>query len=84
MYTPVSGATVNLYRCQGSTPLYVTQVTTDVNGTYLFGSLSQNWYYVVVSLTGPLSGKVPSSGTNNPTNLIEVGGGATGVDLAFE
>ncbi|MEP7216371.1 MAG: carboxypeptidase regulatory-like domain-containing protein [Anaerolineaceae bacterium] len=82
--TGVSGATVNLYRCQGTTAVYVTQLTTNSNGEYSFGSLSQNWYYVVASLTGPLSGKSPATGTINPSSLIGVGTGAQGLSLAFE
>lgn len=80
----VSGATVKLYRCQGTSAVYVTQTTSTSTGAYSFGSLSQNWYYVEVALTGPLAGKSPTSGTNNPSSLIEVGEGVLGLSLAFE
>lgn len=80
----VSGATVKLYRCEGTSAEYVAQTTTGSMGTYSFGSLSENWYFVEVALTGPLSGKSPVSGTVNPSSLIEVGEGATGLNFAFE
>lgn len=80
----VSGATVNLYRCQGTSAVYVTQTTSTSTGAYSFGSLIQNWYYVEVALTGPLAGKSPSSGTSNPSSLIEVGEGILGLSFAFE
>ncbi len=80
----VSGATVKLYRCQGTSAVYVTQTTSTSTGTYNFGSLIQNWYYVEVSLTGPLAGKSPASGTSNPSSLIEVGEGILGLSFAFE
>lgn len=82
--TGVSGATVKLYRCQGTSADYVTQTTSNSTGAYSFGSLSQNWYYVEVALTGPLAGKSPASGTSNPSSLIDVGPGASGLNLAFE
>lgn len=82
--TGVSGATVNLYRCSGTSAVYVTQTTSNSNGAYSFASLSQNWYFVEVSLTGPLAGKSPASGTMNPSSLIEVWQGVVGLDLAFE
>lgn len=80
----VSGATVKLYRCQGTSAVYVTQTTSTSTGAYSFGSLSENWYYVEVALTGPLTGKSPASGTSNPSSLIEVGEGILGLSLAFE
>lgn len=82
--TGVSGATVKLYRCQGTSAVYVTQTTSASTGVYSFGSLSQNWYYVEVALTGPLAGKSPRAGTSNPTSLIEVGEGILALNLAFE
>lgn len=82
--TGVSGATVNLYRCQGTSSVYVAQTTSASTGAYVFGSLSQNWYYVEALLTGPLSGMTPASGTSNPTNLIEVWQGVSGLNLSFE
>lgn len=83
-YTGVSGVTVQLYRCQGQSAVYVAQTTTPSSGAYSFGNLSQNWYFVEVALTGPLAGKSPASGTSNPTSLIEVGSGVLGLSLAFE
>jgi len=80
----VSGATVKLYRCQGTSAVYVNQTTSASTGAYSFGSLSQNWYYVEVALTGPLAGKSPASGTSNPSSLIEVWQGVAGLNLAFE
>ncbi len=82
--TGVSGATVKLYRCQGSVAIYVTQTTSSSSGAYGFGGLTQNWYYVEAALTGPLAGKSPASGTSNPSDLIEVGQGVSGLTMAFE
>jgi len=81
----ISGATVRLYVCDGSTPSLVTSTTTTSGGVYGFLDLSgPAWYYVQAVITGPLAGMTPAGGTSNPTGLIEVGKGATGVDLTFE
>ena len=81
----VENATVTLYRCDGSTAVSVATDSTDASGSYLFTGLTgSKWYYVEVSLAGPLAGKSPAAGTSNPSDLIEVGAGATGVDFDFE
>ncbi len=81
----ISGATVRLYVCDGSTPSLVASTTTTSGGLYGFPDLSgPAWYFVQAVITGPLAGKTPSQGTSNPTDLIDVGPGATGVDLTFE
>lgn len=82
---PIQGATISLYRCSGTTAVYVTSDTTDSNGNYDFTGLTpQRWYFVQAVMTGPLSGKTPSGGTQNPTNLIGLGPSATNVDFAFQ
>lgn len=81
----ISGATVRLYVCDGSTPSLVASTTTTSGGVYGFPDLDgPAWYFVQAVITGPLAGKTPSAGTSNPTDLIDVGAGATGVDLTFE
>jgi len=81
----ISGATVRLYVCDGSTPSLVASTTTGTGGVYGFLDLSgPAWYFVQAVISGPLAGKSPSVGTSNPTDLIDVGAGATGVDLTFE
>lgn len=81
----ISGATVRLYVCDGSTPSLVASTTTTSGGVYGFPDLDgPAWYFVQAVITGPLAGKTPSEGTSNPTDLIDVGTGATGVDLTFE
>lgn len=81
----ISGATVRLYVCDGSTPSLVASTTTTTGGVYGFLDLSgPAWYYVQAVITGPLTGKSPTGVTNNPTSLIDVGPGATGVDFTFE
>lgn len=81
----ISGATVRLYRCDGSTPSLVASTTTTTGGVYGFLDLGgPDWYYVQAVITGPLTGKTPAAGSSNPTSLIDVGPGATGVDLTFE
>ena len=81
----VSGATITLYRCDGTTAVSVGTDTTDSNGEYLFDGLTdERWHYVEASLTGPLSGKSPSAGTDNPSLLVSVGEGDPNVDLDFE
>jgi len=80
----VSGATVYLYRCADSTPVLDDTEVTGSSGHYAFASLIQAWYFVEVSMTGPLTGKVPSQGTENPSPLIEVGEGDPDLDFAFQ
>ena len=83
--TVVSGATIDLYRCDGTTAVSAGSDTTDSNGDYLFDSLTEDkWYYVEASLTGPLAGKSPATGTDNPSSLIGVGEGDPNVDMDFE
>ncbi len=83
--SPISGATVRLYVCTGSTPELVAATTTDMDGVYVFADLSgPAWYYVQAVLIGPLSGMSSAVGTSNPTALIDVGQGASAVDLAFQ
>lgn len=83
--TGVWGATVRLYRCNGTTPAQVTSMSTDSYGNFSFPGLTgPKWYYIAVDLSGPLAGMQPASGTANPTSLIDVGAGASGVTLSFE
>ena len=81
----VSGATVRLYRCDSLNATLVATQTTGSGGTFSFSSLTgPKWYYIAVDESGPLAGKTPASGTNNPTDAIEVGAGDTGLSLNFE
>lgn len=83
--TPIVGVTVRLYVCDGATPAFVASAATSGDGAYAFADLNgPAWYYVQAVLTGPLSGMTPAAGTSNPTTLIDVGAGASGVDLAFQ
>jgi hypothetical protein len=81
---PISGATMQLYRCDLGVGSYVTSVVTNSSGHYEFGSLAQAYYYVEAAMTGPLSGKSPASGTSNPSAAIANGDGDLGVDLSFQ
>lgn len=81
----IEGATMKLYRCYSATPVYLTSDTTDSSGQYAFTSLTpQRYYYVEAALTGPLSGKAPAEGTENPTDPIAIGSSHTDVDFSFE
>lgn len=83
--TPVSGATVRLYRCDSGSSTLVSTTTTSSQGEYSFTSLSgPKWYYVEVLMTGPLSGMQPASGTNNPSLPVDVGPGDSELDFDFE
>jgi len=81
----IAGATVRLYVCDGSTPVLEASSLTLTDGSYAFLDLDgPAWYFVQAVLTGPLAGMTPATGTTNPTNVIDVGAGASGLDLAFE
>lgn len=81
----VSGATVTVYVCDDSTPSLAGTTTTDNSGEFTFASLGgPDWYYVEVSLTGPLSGMQPASGTPNPSDLIDIGPGDESLYFEFE
>lgn len=80
----IEGATVRLYRCDDLTVTLVTSTTTNGQGAYGFTGLAgPKWYFVQAMLTGPLKNMTPSQGTANPSALIDVGVGATGVVLSF-
>jgi hypothetical protein len=81
---PISGATMNLYKCVLGSGSLVDSTSTDAYGDYEFGSLVWAYYYVEASLTGPLYGMTPASGYANPTAVIGVGDGDPNVDLAFQ
>ena len=81
----VSGATVKVYRCEGGAASLAGSTTTDGAGAFGFASLGgPDWYYVEVSLSGPLSGMQPASGTANPSAPIDIGPGETGLVFGFE
>ncbi|MEO8082654.1 MAG: SdrD B-like domain-containing protein [Ardenticatenales bacterium] len=80
----IEGATVRLYRCDELAATLVTSTTTNGQGAYGFTSLAgPKWYFVQAMLTGPLANMTTSQGTANPSALIDVGAGATGVVLSF-
>lgn len=81
----VSGATVRLYRCDSGAATQADSTTTNGLGRFSFSDLTEEkWHYVSVDLSGPLSGMVPASATSNPTDLIGVGEGDSGLLLEFE
>ena len=81
----IAGATVILYRCDGSTATQVSTTTSSTLGTFSFDNLSTPyWYYVQFSLTGPLAGMSPAAGTSNPSELVEVGEGDESLWFEFE
>ena len=86
--SPVSGATVRQFQCQGSsTPTEIDDTTTDTNGDYSFSGGdfdSGHYYYAQCDMTGPLSGMSVASGSMNPTAALPVGPSQSGVDFVFE
>jgi len=81
----IEGATVRLYRCDGTTPTLVATDTTSASGGYAFLDLdAPEWYVVEAVMTGPLSTRAPADGTVNPTAPIDVGPGQDEVNLEFE
>ena len=81
---PVSGATMQLYRCNQGEGTYVSSVTTNSSGHYEFWSLSEAFYYVEAALSGPLAGKTPAAGTTNPSVADAVGPGDRSLDFSFQ
>lgn len=82
---PIAGATVRLYVCIDGAPMLVASTSTDGSGAYAFDDLDgPAWYYVLAVLTGPLDGRWPAAGSSNPSAVIEVGPGASAVDLVFD
>ncbi len=80
----ISGLPVKLYRCNSSTATLVATDTTTSQGGFSFTGLAYPyWYYVQVD-TSSLPGLNPVSPTVNPTALIEVGYGASGLTLSFD
>lgn len=70
----VENASVKLYRCQSGTGSLVATTTTDADGDYTFeGFTPGRYYYVQVDLSGPLEGRQPAQGTQNPSQAIGVG-----------
>jgi hypothetical protein len=83
--TGISGATVRLYRCDGTTATQVYSNTTASGGHFHFFDLTgPKWYYVAVDQSGPLEGMAPANTTTNPTSLIAVGPGDSDLLLEFE
>lgn len=82
---PIEGASIKLYACFGTTAVAVDTQTTDSSGQYVFTELSTlRWYYVEASMTGPLAGMTPSSGTSNPSALLAISDDPTVANLSFE
>lgn len=82
--TGISGVEVDLYRCNGSSSTYVTTDTTGSGGGFSFTSLSYPyWYYVEVDPSSGPGGLDPVAPTINPSALIEVGDGLSGLTLSF-
>lgn len=80
----ISGLPVKLYRCDNSTATLVSTQTTGEEGTFNFTSLAYPyWYYLQVD-TSNAPGLDPVSPTTNPTTLIEVGNGLSGLTLTFD
>lgn len=84
--SPVSGASMRLYRCgQSPQPTLVDTVTTNSSGQYLFATVEPGFYYYVEAvMSGPLSGMTPASGTENPSNAVGIGDSVSDLDFAFE
>lgn len=81
----VPGATVRLFKCTQYGAVQMAMTTTSNTGAFSFANPSgPAWDYVSVDLSGPLAGMQPANGTANPTAIIEVGEGVTGLSLLFQ
>ena len=82
--TGISGLPVKLYRCTNSTATLIATQTTGAPGSFSFPDLDYPyWYYVQVD-TSNAPGLDPVSPTVNPTVLIEVGDGMSGLVFTFD
>ena len=82
----ISGVTVRLFQCDGSTSTEVADTTTDTNGNYSFsgGGFGPGYhYYAECDMTGPLAGKSVASGSSNPSAALPVGPSQSGIDFTF-
>jgi hypothetical protein len=82
--SPIQGATMQLYRCVSGQGVLVASTTTSSSGTYGFDVTTAGFYYVQASMTGPLAGLSPASGTSNPSPVIAVTPGDLAVNFAFQ
>lgn len=81
----ISGVDVDLYRCNGTSPVYVSTQATDGGGAFSFTSLSYPyWYYIEIDPSSGPGGLDPVVPTINPSALIEVGDGLAGMTLSFD
>jgi protocatechuate 3,4-dioxygenase beta subunit len=82
---PISGATLELFWCNGNDPTSLGTTTTNSQGHYAFSSLTpERYYYVQALMTGPLSGMSPAEGTTNPSPLYGLGYSVTNANFGFE
>ena len=81
----VSGATVNLYRCDDAVPVRVASTATGQDGGYAFAAVPSGHFYVVeVIQTGPLAGTHPAAGTANPSAPQGLGPSVSDLNFTFE
>ena len=83
----VQGATVRLFKCNGTSVTEVDDVLTNSNGDYEFsggGFVPEFYYYAKVDVSGPLAGMSPITSTPNPCVANGVGPNVSDVDFGFE
>lgn len=70
---PVSGATLNVYRCEGSQSVWLASSLTDAAGEYQFVDIDHgdDYFYIAAEMSGPLSGKSPSEGSSASSALFD-------------
>jgi hypothetical protein len=82
--SPIQGATMQLYRCVSGQGVLVASTATSSSGTYGFDVTTAGFYYIHASMTGPLAGLSPASGTSNPSPVIAATPGDLSVNFAFQ
>ncbi len=81
----IEGATLGVYRCSEGEASLVEWLTSDEQGDYLSSALTPGYYYYVeVLLTGPLAGKSPAEGCENPSDPVGLGSSVLDLDFYFE
>lgn len=81
----ISGATLELFRCAGSSAVSQGTTTTNVSGQYSFDDLTPEYYYYVeAEMSGPLAGMSPAAGYQNPTDAVGLGDSVTDLEFVFE